>query len=64
MMEYSKKIIDMVNLNHWQEHPADQNAFRFNDLASVSYYNSMIVLTKGQQPWIRPNPYPNPLAGR
>lgn len=64
MMEYSKKIIDMVNLNHWQEHPSDQNVFRFNDLASVSYYNSMIVLTKGQQPWIRPNPYPNPLAGR
>lgn len=63
IMEYTKKIIDMVNINHWQEHPSDPKVFKFIDLASVSYYNSMIVLTKGQQPWVRPNPYIKPLAG-
>jgi cephalosporin hydroxylase len=65
MMEFAKKILDMVNFVHWHEYPEDLGVLsKFQDVGSVCFYNSMIVFTKGQPEWIRPKPYPNPLAGR
>jgi hypothetical protein len=63
IIEFTKRISDLVNVNHWQEPPPDHNIFKFSDLASIHYYNSMIVMTKGQIPWIRPNPYPDATEG-
>jgi hypothetical protein len=56
-MEFSKNMIDMVNINHWDEpHKNPELSNLFHDVGSVHYYNSMIVMTKGQPKWERPNP--------
>ena len=58
MMEFSKKIVDLVNLYHIQQHNEDSkipndilNIFR--DVGSIHYYDSMIVFVKGKSPWVR-----------
>ena len=64
-MEYSKKLVDIVNLNHWQGMITQETDFimrTFGDIGSVQFNNSMVTFSKGQPKWIRPNPYPNPLG--
>lgn len=57
MMEFTKSLTDMVNVMHWEDPYPDTNILNmFKDIGSVHYYNSMIVLTKGQPAWERPNP--------
>lgn len=58
MMEYSKNMVDMVNIMHWDEpHKDPSMSNMFQDVGSVHYYNSMIVMTKGQPKWERPHPF-------
>lgn len=64
-MEFSKRLVDIVNLNHWQGMITPETDFimkNFGDIGSVSFHNSMVTFTKGQAKWLRPNPYPNPLG--
>lgn len=59
-IEFSKKLSDLVNTDHWQGTISEEMIGlknQFNNLASVHYCNSMAIFTKGQPKWLRPSPF-------
>lgn len=54
MIEFSKHLIDLINREHFiKTIPPEQMVKIFGDVASVHFYNSMIVLEKGNKPFSR-----------
>ena len=58
MIEFAKTLIDLVNLYHIQQHNEESRIPSyilklFSDLKSIHFYDSMVVLIKGDKPWIR-----------
>lgn len=53
-MEYSKRLIDTLNSAHYNENEfsADEKLFveHFNNILSMHYYDSMVILEKGKRP--------------
>jgi hypothetical protein len=63
MIEFVKKILDMVNFVHWDQYPEELGILsKFQDVGTVCFYNSMVVITKGQPEWIRAKPHLDPIV--
>jgi len=62
-MEFSKGLIDLPSSIFWRGSREGQEsvlARDFCDIESVSFYNSMVILKKGNPAWMRPFPGENP----